>query len=317
MNIRKTQFQSLNFKQLSMKATARNLLSYGNCTLVQLEVSHESEFSHKPGGPAIKQGGLTISESGGSGVVGKLVAVNNTDSFLLLTDADVLTGAKQNRVLNKSVLLSPYSKTMLDVSCIERGRWHYTTHDFSSPSTVADHDLRKSKARSVANSIIHTGEDTRTQHTVWSHISDKMQAERCESATENYSDLVFHKQGKQKTRFPACEPEYGCNGLAVLSDGKIACIDIFGREEVYRHYFQYLRDSAFLHAVAEHEDKTMDIHEAMYRVNELMSRFELSDKTPDVTYSGAGSLLIGEAPGWLGFELECGGQRIHCCLFGK
>ena len=95
-----------------------------------------------------KKGGLIISESTGEGIVGKLVAVNNTASYLLLTYADVLIGAKQNRILNKSILLLPMSKTILDVSCIERLRWQYTEKNFSNPGTVAYPDLRKEKASS-------------------------------------------------------------------------------------------------------------------------------------------------------------------------
>lgn len=104
-----------------METTTKTMIAYGNCTLVQLSVQPGTTFRFKPGGPAIETGGLVISEADGIGIVGSLVALNNTESFLLLTDADILVGAKQNRVLNKSVLLAPFSKTILDVSCIEEG----------------------------------------------------------------------------------------------------------------------------------------------------------------------------------------------------
>jgi hypothetical protein len=299
-----------------MKTTAKSLTSYGNCTLVQLEVRPESEFSFKPGGPEIRNGGLIISESAG-GVVGKLVAVNNTASFLLLTDADVLTGAKQNRVLNRPVLLAPFSKTMLDVSCIERGRWHYTTQNFSSPSAAADPDLRKSKAASVSDYLFHIAEESQTQHIVWSKIASKMHEDSFSSDTENYSDLVSHKAAKQKSAFPLFEPESGCNGLAVLTAGKITCVDIFGTAESYLHYFPGLRDAAFLQSVPGKREKETDIHEASYRTLEFLDHFELSEKTADTGYTGAGSLFLRDSISVVGFELECSGQLIHCGIFGK
>ena len=243
--------------------------------------------------------------------------MNKTGSFLLLTDANVLSGAKQNRVLNKSVLLAPHSKTILDVSCIERGRWHYTTRNFSSPSTTADPNLRKTKARSLSDNIIKPEENFRTQQSVWSHISFCMQEEGFASATENYSDLIFYKERKQKNIFPVFEPEKGCNGLAVLIDRKISCVDIFGTEEVYRHYFPKLRDSAFLQAKIRNGEKAVDKHEAFYKVLDLLDRYEITDKTQDMNYPGAGSLLIRDANEFLGFGLECEGQLIHCGLFGK
>jgi hypothetical protein len=300
-----------------METKTRTLTSYGNCALVQFEARPESAFSFKPGGPEIKNGGLVISESGGNGVVGKLVAMNSTSSFLLLTDADLLAGAKQNRVLNRSVLLSPFSKTVLDVSCIERGRWHYSTRNFYSSSALADPDLRKSKARSFSLHANHPEGDSRTQQSVWFSIAGKMQEEKFDSATENYSDLLRHKEGKQKPGFPVCEPENGCNGLAVLIDGKIVCIDIFGTEEVFMHYFPKLRDAAFLQAVAGNDDKAMDVHEAYYKVTDLLDRFDITEKTEDKNYSGAGSLFNRDASDFLGFELDCDGHLIHCGMFGK
>jgi hypothetical protein len=300
-----------------METKTKTLTSYGNCTLVQLEVRPESEFSFKPGDPEIMNGGLVISESSGIGVVGKLIALNNTGSFLLLTDADVLAGAKQNRVLNKSVLLSPYSKTILDVSCIERGRWRYTTDKFSSSPTVADTGLRKTKAQSISDNIIKPEDNFRTQQSVWSQISFSMQEEGFASVTENYSDLVFHKEEKQKHNFPVCEPENGCNGLAVLIDRKIACVDIFGTEEVYRYYFPKLRDSAFLQVKNRNAEKVVDKHEAFYKVLDLLDRYEITDKTQDLNYSGAGSLLLRVGNEFVGVELECEGHLIHRSMFVK
>jgi hypothetical protein len=300
-----------------METKTKTLTTYGNCALVQLEVRPASEFSFKPGGPEIINGGLIISEASGNGVVGSLLAVNNTGSFLLLTDADLLSGAKQNRVLNKSVLLEPYSKTQLDVSCIERGRWHYTTPDFSSSPSVADAALRITKALQLNEKISKQQRNLKTQQSVWSQVSYCMRKEGFASVTENYSDLVVHREKKQKTKFPATEPENGCNGLAVLIDGKPVNIDIFGTEDVYRHYFPKLRNSAFLQARVGNDEKAMDSHEAFFKVLDLLDRFEITERTQDPEYRGAGSLFTRDGAEFLGFELETGGQLIHCGLFGK
>jgi hypothetical protein len=300
-----------------METKTKTLTSYGNCTLVQLEIRPESKFTFKPGVTELQTGGLIISESNGNGVVGKLVAVNNTDLFLLLTDADVLTGAKQNRILNKSVLLAPYSKTTLDVSCIERGRWQYTTRNFSSTSNVADPNLRKTKAQSLSDSIINTEENFKTQQSVWSHIHFNLADEGYASSTDNYSDLILHREKKQKPKFPLFEPENGCNGLAVLINRKIVCVDVFGTEEIYRYYFPKLRDSTFLQATSGNGEQAMDVHEAAFKVLDLLEHFEISENTQDRNYSGAGSLSIREGNGFVGVWLECKSQLIHCSLFGK
>jgi hypothetical protein len=301
-----------------MKTTAKSLTTYENIAIVQLEVKPKNTFNFRPGEPEIKTAGLIISEASGNGIVGKLVAENKTDAFLLLTDADVLIGAKQNRVVNKSVLLSPFSKTILDVSCIERRRWQYTSKDFSSTSTVADHDLRKDKAESIAKKFKKSGmEDANVQDKVWSHIHDKMVHENFESVTESYSDFLHYRITSQQPDFPVCEPLDGCNGIAILLDRKIVCIDIFGSVSCYNHYFQKLRDSAFRQATAGLKAKSIDVHEAYFKVLDLLDNYEKEDKNQDIDYSAAGSFFIVENKEFVGFDLSIQNQLIHNVLFLK
>ena len=90
-----------------MKTTTKQLTTFGNLGLVQLRVEPETSFLFQPGGREMRKGTLIISESTGEGIVGKLIALNNSEFYLLLTDADILIGAKQNRILNESILLAP------------------------------------------------------------------------------------------------------------------------------------------------------------------------------------------------------------------
>jgi hypothetical protein len=301
-----------------MKSTAKQLTTYGNLGLVQLRLEPETAFFFRPGGPEIVAGGLIVSESTGEGVVGKLITINNTEAYLLLTDADVLVGAKQNRVMNKSMLLAPLAKTVIDVSCIERLRWQYTSQSFSNPGTVADPDLRKEKARSLSCRI-DGPEDQKyeTQRTVWSHIHASMNEQGCASRTESYSDLINYRMERGGNDFPACEPESGCNGIAVILNRKIISVDLFGREEVFIHYFPMLRDSAFRMAGRGKKDKPLDQHEAYYRVLEAIDESEAANRIPDDTYSGAGLYNTIESESFVGSSLTFNGELIHNAFFAK
>ena len=72
----------------------------------------------------IASGQLTIRELPGASVP-ELVADNAADQAVLILDGEHLEGAMQDRVLNTSVLVGARRKTMLPVSCVESGRWHY------------------------------------------------------------------------------------------------------------------------------------------------------------------------------------------------
>ena len=301
-----------------MKTTVKQLTTYGNLGLVQVRVEPETDFQFKPAGPEIKTGDLIISESTGEGVVGKLIALNNTNAYLLLTDADVLIGAKQNRVVNKSVLLAPLTKTVIDVSCIERLRWQYTSKDFSNSRSVADPDLRKEKASSLSFTKNDPNEQKPdTQRTVWSYVNERIRETGCPSRTESYSELISYRMSKAANDFPVCEPEKGCNGLAVILDRKVISADLFGREEIYKYYFPMLRDSAFRMANQRKGIKPVDIDEVYYKVLDALDNFEVAERHPESDYTGAGLFNIIETPGIIGFDLTFKGRLIHDAIFAK
>lgn len=301
-----------------MKTTAKQFTAYGNLAIVQVRVEPETTFNFKPAAPEMNTGGLVISEATGAGVVGTLIALNNTESYLLLTDADVLAGAKQNRVLNKSVLLAPMTKTLLDVSCVERMRWQYRTKNFTNPGNLADPDLRREKAASQASRKTNPMEGVHdTQREVWSHVSRKMASMNFNSATESYSDLISYSMESKGREFPACDAEKECNCIAVFMDSKVISADIFGTEEVYRYYFPMLRDSAFRMASEGKRQKSPDKHEAFYKVLEAIDSFGTASRHAEEAYHGSGSFSIAENDGLVGFELTMEGQIVHEVMFAK
>jgi hypothetical protein len=298
-----------------MHTTAKHLTRHGNLALVQLRMDPLSLFAFRPGGPELQCGGLEISESSGQGVVGQLMAVNNTKDHLLLTDADVLVGAKQNRVLNKSVLLAPLSKTLIEVSCVERLRWHYTSEHFINPSSVADIDLRKSK---MSPMFFDPDEvrmsDSGTQKRVWDCVHNSLNEAGVHSHTESYEELAAH-QAEKMTGIPDCEPAPECNALVILSDRKVVSMDLFGNEDSFRHYFPLLRDAAFRSAPGGAAQ--IDPHEAYYKACDAVDNFLEAKRIKEESYSGTGLMELAADGNLSGFILTIQGQLVHGAGFGK
>ena len=65
------------------------------------------------------------------GVTGRTFSARKSGEDVSQTDGEELAGAKQNRVLNTSILLKEASETKIPVSCMERGRWSYASKGFS------------------------------------------------------------------------------------------------------------------------------------------------------------------------------------------
>jgi hypothetical protein len=67
--------------------------------------------------------GFAVTESDEAGSVPELTPRNPLDSDVLLHDGEELSGAKQNRILNVSVLAAARSELRIPASCVEQGRW--------------------------------------------------------------------------------------------------------------------------------------------------------------------------------------------------
>jgi hypothetical protein len=60
-----------------------------------------------------------------AGAVSTLFVANPLDVNVLLYEGEELVGAKENRILDRPILVAAQSKTPVPVTCVERGRWSY------------------------------------------------------------------------------------------------------------------------------------------------------------------------------------------------
>ena len=114
-----------------------------------------------------------ITEVSDSGSVPQLLAINDNGSPIFLLDGEELVGAKQNRVLNLSIMLAPKSKTEIPVSCVEAGRWRTESHAFRTAQRVQFARGRAQKMEQVSRSLSLNGEALSDQTAVWDAISEK------------------------------------------------------------------------------------------------------------------------------------------------
>ena len=302
----------------TMNTKAIHFTAFGNAALVQVCSEPLTTFPFLPAGPAIMSGGLIISELTATGSVGQLTALNNTADYLLLTDADVLTGAKQNRVVNRSVLLAPSGKTVIEVSCVERLRWNYRSTSFSTPGSVADPELRSRKAGTFSRKKTeHEMDFHSTQGEVWDHVRASLACEGLRSQTESYEELLHHRMERAERTFPVCNPAEGCNGLAVLLGGKVISADFFGNEESYRYYFPMLRDAAFTLSRPGADNKQIGMHEAYFKTLEALDEFNDAGGKDEEAHPGAGTLSMVETDRLVGFSLMQKDDLIHNALFSR
>src|SRR5688572_6635809 len=92
---------------------------------------------------ALQNNLVTLTEISQSGQVPHLKLTNAADVPVLLVEGEELIGAKQNRVLNTTILVNAKSETIIPVSCTEAGRWSYSSPLFKHSGHLSPHKLRK------------------------------------------------------------------------------------------------------------------------------------------------------------------------------
>jgi len=76
-----------------------------NLTLVPLRGDGAARIEYVLGADAIRAGTLTVTEVSEAGSVPELAVTSTDERMILLLDGEELVGAKQNRILNTSILL--------------------------------------------------------------------------------------------------------------------------------------------------------------------------------------------------------------------
>ncbi|MBD3402326.1 hypothetical protein GF420_05480 [candidate division GN15 bacterium] len=184
-------------------------------------------------GEALDDSLLEISEVSESGSVPELQVENKADLPVLLLDGEELVGAKQNRVLNTTILLKKQSTTTIPVSCTEQGRWSYTSPKFADSGHVMTPRSRLTKARSVHQSLSSLRSYRSDQGAVWDEVSDLQARADLHSPTGAMRDVYESRREKLEKYCEAFPIAPDHNGLLVMIDGIAAGLDIVSRPEAF------------------------------------------------------------------------------------
>jgi hypothetical protein len=81
--------------------------------------------------------GFRVSEIGDEGVVEWLLVENSLPEVVLLYDGEELVGAKQNRIVEQTILVGAGSSLKIPAKCVERGRWARRSQHFAPAPRAA------------------------------------------------------------------------------------------------------------------------------------------------------------------------------------
>ncbi|MCS6918610.1 MAG: hypothetical protein NZM28_02440 [Fimbriimonadales bacterium] len=226
---------------------------------------------------ALTQGLLVIEEVNESGRVNTIKATNKAAMPVLLPDSEQLVGAKQNRVLNVSILLAPMTTTLIPVTCVEQGRWGYRARAqqrvmaFEASAYMLHAAARSEKAQQVHRMRRMRGEAMADQGAIWHEVADMSRAAAAYSPTGALHDVYEQRRRDIDSYLEAFEPLPNQVGAVFAVNGEIVGVEVFDSPETFRKMFPKILRSYALTAMTSPHSETRPIsrHDADQFLNAL------------------------------------------------
>ena len=203
-------------------------VEYGNLRIVPI-IGPPAGPATTPLNEAIKEGRAEVVEVSEAGEVARLLVLNPSDALLLGLDGEELIGAKQNRILNTTILVPPQSEVVIPVSCIEVGRWGYKSRRFSSKSRVIPASMRGAKAERMAFRLAENDEYDAVQSEIWNDVARYSNAREVSSETGALTDVLDRDSEQVEEYVEGVRAEDDWVGFAAYIEGELAGIDVFGQ----------------------------------------------------------------------------------------
>lgn len=238
---------------------------FRNVTVFPLFMDARAIVDHLVLREALEQNLVVIREVDEGGHVPKLVVVNNADRPLLILDGEELIGAKQNRVLNTTVLLKKKSATIIPVSCTEQGRWRYESKTFKDSGYIMSPRVRGVKNRSVQESLSRSGEYSSDQGAVWNGIREQAADASVQSPTNAMRDIHEARKadvGDYERHFPCHD---GQKGILVAIGGHVVGMDMVSSGGSYALLHGKLVKSYLMDAILQDAEEGTPLDSAKAR----------------------------------------------------
>jgi hypothetical protein len=235
--------------------------SFRNLTVFPLLHRSDEEASYLTLDEALEAGCARVTEIDQSGSVPELRFVNEGERPVLLLDGEELVGAKQNRVLNLTILVPPRTEIVVPVSCVEAGRWAYDSPSFAAAKHLMYQSGRASKLRQVSRAMAETGRASSDQRAVWNDIGEML----CDLETDSPSNAMRDAYRRHETTIEdyvrAIPHESDQAGGVFAINGVVLGLEVLDNVETMRKMLPKLVRSYALDAIGSQAARPQPIQE--------------------------------------------------------
>jgi hypothetical protein len=196
---------------------------------------------------AMKEKIIEVKEHNGGEVNTLKMGKEKSKRPVFMMGGEILSGAKQDRILSQDVLLPEKEGSyLLEVYCVEAGRWVTKSKSFETKGVMGTAKLRQKVAKKEG------------QSEVWGEVSKKSGDMEVSSPTQamtaNYDDPKVKQKIKKirkelDARIGELEAAEDLIGVVAAVKGEIISLDAFRNEELMAAFWPKLSKSVALDAV--------------------------------------------------------------------
>ena len=198
---------------------------------------------------ALGDGWAEITEISAQGSVPELRFINKSAKPVLILDGEELVGAKQNRVVNLSILVPANATLTIPVSCVEAGRWRARSCGFTAAPRTQYAAGRAKRVMQVSASLRKSGRRESDQAEVWADIADKSSRLDARSATGAMEEIFSRHAAFTDDVVQAFRPCERQRGALFLIGGRVAAMDLFDCASTLRRLLPKLVRSVAIDAL--------------------------------------------------------------------
>jgi hypothetical protein len=266
---------------------------------------------------SLSLGLIRIEEVTEGGSVPELRVISTAAVPVLIIAGEEVKGARQNRILNTSILVPARGSLVIPVSCTERGRWSYNSPDFKDSGNFGSRNVREVTARTSMMSLDMGRGHHSDQGQVWDRIEELHEKSQTfhSSRTRAMDDAYHHRASdldEARRHFPLIT---GQTGILFFHGGTAAGLDIVSRPAAYARLHEKLVGSYVIDCLNGAKEK-LSAEVARKKAREFLAAAAAEDPrlfpSPGLgddwrirTHHLHGSLLAWE------------GEWIHVCCFSS
>jgi len=223
------------------------LVEFNRLKIIPVFVDEDRKLPFLDLDEAVKRGFIEITEISEGGSVPNLEVSNKSQSDVIILDGEELIGAKQNRIVNTTIVVGATTKIKIPVSCVEQRRWRYTSPSFSSSKSLAYPTLRRMKHEHVTASLRRESSYDTEQSAIWREVDAKMErmhvASPSSAMNDMYESSVDSTDEELQVRIPHREKQVG---FLAFVGGNFAGGELFGSAELCEKKLPKLLRSYYL-----------------------------------------------------------------------